>query len=114
MRITWTVLATEYTNVPGQDSDVLSVSWQCTCLHVASGQSASLEGATLLPPPDVATRVPFAKLTKRQVLGWCFALNVDRASIEAQLDAQVRLIVQPPVQRGLPPWKGPDANDIIT
>lgn len=46
--------------------------------------------------------VPYADLTKQQVLEWVWASGVDKHATEATLASQIAAQQNPPVQSGLP------------
>lgn len=46
--------------------------------------------------------VPYASLTEKQVLDWCFASGVDKAAVEQALADQIAAQKNPPAASGLP------------
>ena len=46
--------------------------------------------------------IPYASLTKETVLGWIWANGVDKAAVEASLDAQIELQKNPIKATGVP------------
>ena len=46
--------------------------------------------------------IPYADLTKETVLGWIWANGVDKAAIEASLEAQIELQKNPVTATGVP------------
>jgi hypothetical protein len=46
--------------------------------------------------------VPYASLTKETVLGWIWANGVDKAAVEASLEAQIELQKNPVTATGVP------------
>jgi hypothetical protein len=51
---------------------------------------------------DGTPTVPYASLTKETVLGWIWANGVDKAAVEASLEAQIAEQKAPKIARGLP------------
>lgn len=47
---------------------------------------------------------PYANLTQDQVLGWCWANGVDKASAEAAVAQQIQNQITPPVVSPALPW----------
>jgi len=46
--------------------------------------------------------IPYADLTKETVLGWIWANGVDKAAVEASLNAQIELQKNPVTATGVP------------
>jgi hypothetical protein len=46
--------------------------------------------------------IPYASLTKETVLGWIWANGVDKAAVEASLNAQIELQKNPVTATGVP------------
>jgi hypothetical protein len=46
--------------------------------------------------------IPYASLTKETVLGWIWANGVDKAAVEASLEAQIELQKNPVTATGVP------------
>ena len=46
--------------------------------------------------------IPYGSLTKETVLGWIWANGVDKAAVEASLEAQIAEQKAPKIARGLP------------
>ena len=51
---------------------------------------------------DGTPTVPYASLTKETVLGWIWANGVDKAAVEASLNAQIELQKNPVTATGVP------------
>jgi hypothetical protein len=51
---------------------------------------------------DSTATIPYADLTKETVLGWIWANGVDKAAVEASLDAQIELQKNPVTATGVP------------
>ena len=80
------------------DGFVTTAHWQATatdgnyCASVYSTCSWS----------DGTATIPYADLTKETVLGWIWANGVDKAAVEASLDAQIELQKNPVKAIGVP------------
>ena len=51
---------------------------------------------------DGTATIPYADLTKETVLGWIWANGVDKAAVEASLEAQIELKKNPVTATGVP------------
>jgi hypothetical protein len=51
---------------------------------------------------DGTATIPYASLTKETVLGWIWANGVNKAAIEASLEAQIELQKNPVTATGVP------------
>jgi hypothetical protein len=51
---------------------------------------------------DGTATIPYADLTKETVLGWIWANGVDKAAVEASLEAQIELKKNPVTAVGVP------------
>ena len=84
---------------------VLQVGWRVT--GTQDTYTATVYSTCTLPPADPASFTPYADLTQDQVLNWCWANGVDKASAEAAVQANIDnqrepKVIQPPL-----PWVTP-------
>jgi hypothetical protein len=93
--ITWNI-----SQLDRQTSDgfVTTAHWQANATD--GDYSASVIG-TCSWSEGTAT-IPYADLTKETVLGWIWANGVDKAAVEASLDAQIELQKNPVTAVGVP------------
>ena len=83
---------------------VITADWRC------NGSQESFSGtcygsASFAPPTGSFT--PYDQLTEAQVLNWCFANNVDKTSIEANVTQQIENQINPPIIAPPLPWLPP-------
>jgi hypothetical protein len=52
-----------------------------------------------------ATYIPYANLTKEDVLGWIWASGVDKDATEAAVQQQIDTAINPPVITPTLPWE---------
>lgn len=84
-------------NRQSADGLVFAVHWLCTAYDGA--RSVSSYG--LLPLTRGPSFVPYDKLTEARVLGWVRD-KLDTAAIEANLQAQLTELANPPTLTGVP------------
>ena len=105
METTWNINQMEcYPEYEGNADVVFTVHWSVTAAEDEySGYSYGSVGLTL--DPD-ATYVPFADLTKEQVVGWVHAALGEEqvAAYEASLAQQIADAKNPPVVSPALPW----------
>jgi hypothetical protein len=93
--ITWNI-----SQLDRQTSDgfVTTAHWQANATD--GDYSASVIGTCSWS--DGTATIPYAYLTKETVLGWIWANGVDKAAIEASLEAQIELQKNPVTATGVP------------
>jgi hypothetical protein len=89
----------------GTYSDVvITADWRCNGSQ--DQYSGTCYGSASFAPPSESF-TPYEDLTQDQVLGWCFANGVDQAAIEANVTAQIKNQINPPVIAPPLPWLPP-------
>ncbi len=94
----------------GQYTDVvITAGWRCTG-EQSSGSPAvvysntSYGSCSFPQPAEGGAFTPYASLTQEQVLGWCWANGVDKATTESGVQAQIDNQINPPVVQPPLPW----------
>jgi hypothetical protein len=80
------------------DGFVTTAHWQAT----ATDGNYSASAYSTCSWSDGTATIPYASLTKETVLGWIWANGVDKAAVEASLEAQIELKKNPVTAVGLP------------
>jgi len=80
------------------DGFVTTAHWQATA---TDGDYSASAYSTCSWSEGTAT-IPYADLTKETVLGWIWANGVDKAAVEASLEAQIELQKNPVTAVGVP------------
>jgi hypothetical protein len=80
------------------DGFVTTAHWQA---NATDGDYSASTYSTCSWSEGTAT-IPYADLTKEIVLGWILANGVDKADVEASLDAQIELQKNPVTATGVP------------
>jgi hypothetical protein len=95
MTIVWNI-----SQLDRQTSDgfVTTAHWQA---NATDGDYSASVYSTCSWSEGTAT-IPYADLTKETVLGWIWANGVDKAAVEASLDAQIELQKNPVTATGVP------------
>lgn len=102
MQATWAVVQMQCKQQEGQYQDVVKQAhWQCTGSE--SGLTASASGITPTGPVQEPF-TPYANLTEQQVLGWVWAAGVSQAAVEAAVQADLDLLINPPLVTLPCPW----------
>jgi hypothetical protein len=83
---------------------VITADWRCNGSQ--DQYSGTCYGSASFAPPSESF-TPYEDLTQDQVLGWCFANGVDQAAIEANVTAQIKNQINPPVIAPPLPWLPP-------
>jgi len=93
--ITWNI-----SQLDRQTSDgfVTTAHWQAN----ATDEDYSASIYSTCSWSDGTATIPYASLTKETVLGWIWANGVDKAALEASLDAQIELQKNPVTATGVP------------
>jgi hypothetical protein len=98
--IEWMQASTAVIN--GHSEVVLTAGWRCNV--VQDTYTGTVYGTCSFPQPETGgTFTPYASLTQKQVLAWCWANGVDKEATEAALAAQIDL-QKNPVQAAGVPW----------
>lgn len=98
----WIIESMQTKPVDGSNNDVVVTAfWRCNASQ--DTYSATAYGSASFPPPE-GDFTPYDQLTQAQVLGWCYENGVDKAQVEASLDAQIQQQVNPPVVTLPLPW----------
>jgi len=80
------------------DGFVTTAHWQA---NATDGEYSASAYSTCSWSEGTAT-IPYASLTKETVLGWIWANGVDKAAVEASLEAQIELQKNPVTTTGVP------------
>ena len=80
---------------------VITANWSCRGSDGAF--SAALTGCVSFAPPS-GDFTPYDQLTEAQVLGWCWANGVDKATTEASVEQQIVEQADAPVVSLPLPW----------
>ena len=103
----------EYPTTPDNLTDVVfQVNWRRNATEVVGEQTYFTDtfGALSVPAPEPADFIPYADLTEDDVIGWLDA-GLDVAAIDAGLQQQIDLLINP-TQVSLPlPWTTPPNNN---
>lgn len=92
----------------GLQDVVITAGWACNGTQVSSTDpettyNGSVYSTASFPQPE-GDFTPYADLTEEQVLGWCWANGVDKASAEAAVQQQIDNQINPPVVQPPLPW----------
>lgn len=102
-QFTWTV---EWLQCKPQEDGmanvVVTAGWRCT--GVFADTTGTVYSTCSFPMPEGGQFTPYADLTQDQVLGWCWANGVDKASAEAAVDQQIKDQIAPPIVQPPLPW----------
>lgn len=106
MTTVWTI--SQLNCVPqenGLTDVVVTAHWQCTSTQ--DEYSAQVYGTASFTLEQGAGFTPYADLTQDQVLGWCWSNGVDKDATEANVNAQIANLVNPPIVSPALPWAQP-------
>ena len=81
---------------------VIEVGW--SCVGTDGTYFASVPGLTRITFNDTSTYTPYSDLTEEQVLNWIYSSGVDEASVQAQINTQIDLQINPPIVILPLPW----------
>jgi len=104
--ITWVIEWMQTTPTTANPPEtVITAGWRCNGAQTANAvdYTSSVYSTASFPAPS-GTFTPYDQLTQEQVLGWCWANGVDKATTEAaiqtNIDSQINpTTIQPPL-----PW----------
>jgi hypothetical protein len=100
--INWIIKQLLVQKIEGSLSDVvITANW--SCLGSDGAFSSALTGCVSFAPPS-GDFTPYDQLTEAQVLGWCWANGVDKASVEAGVEQQIVEQANAPVVSLPLPW----------
>jgi len=89
----------------GQTDVVISCQWNCNATTGGDAPTtASNYGYANFDPPSTQDFTAYPDLTQDQILGWVWSAGVDKAAVEAGLDAQIEKILNPPSVILSNPW----------
>ena len=106
--ITWNISAMNcYPQAEGQTNVVFTVHWTCSGTQVQDGKTynGSVYSTCGVTYTAGSTYIPYAELTKEDVLGWIWASGVDKDAIEAAVQQQIDTAINPPVITPQLPWQ---------
>ena len=106
--ITWNISAMNcYPQAEGQTNVVFTVHWQCWGTQIQDGKtySGSVYSTCGVTYAAGSTYIPYANLTKEDVLGWIWASGVDKDATEAAVQQQIDTAINPPVIPPALPWE---------
>lgn len=92
---TWTI-----SNCDRRTSDgfINVAHWQCTGvdgdLYSSVANTCTFEDGTV--------NIPYADVTEQDVLDWCWANGVDKATVEASIDDRIQALKNPTEASGVP------------
>lgn len=105
--ITWLIEWMQCKPTEGSLTDVvITAGWRCN--GVQDAYSASNYGSASFPMPE-GSFTPYDQLTQEQVLGWVWASGLNKADVEAGVQAQIDGLINPPVVQLPLPWAAPAA-----
>ena len=104
--ITWNISALDCVPQAPEGADyVVTAHWQCN--GVDGNYSGSVYSTCGFAVVQGENFTPYADLTQDQVLGWCWANGVDKASSEAAVEQQIQNQINPPIVSPPLPWSNP-------
>jgi len=92
---TWAITQTDYLVA---DGFITTAHWTATAVDgdYTAGTYGTCSFAAATPS------IPYASVTMQEVLDWCWANGVDKATVEANLDAQIAALKNPVSATGTP------------
>ena len=106
--INWTISALNcYPASEGQTNVVFTVHWQCSGTQEIDGKTynGSVYSTCGVTYTSGSTYIPYANLTKEDVLGWIWASGVNKDATEAAVQQQIDTAINPPVITPTLPWE---------
>jgi hypothetical protein len=106
--ITWNISAMNcYPQAEGQTNVVFTVHWTCNGTQEQDGKTytGSVYATCGVTYAAGSTYIPYANLTKEDVLGWIWASGVDKDATEAAVQQQIDTAINPPVITPALPWE---------
>lgn len=86
----------------GYTDVVIEVAW--TCSGTNGTYYANIPGLTRVTFTGSSDFTPYSDLTEDQVLSWIWSSGVDQMSVQAQIDNQIELQINPPIVILPLPW----------
>lgn len=81
---------------------VVTANWRC---NGSQDQFAgTCYGSTSFTAPDPQAFKPYSDLTQDEVLQWVFDSGIDKAGVEANVQAQIENQINPPIITPMLPW----------
>ena len=106
--ITWVIEWMQCKPTEGSYIDVvITAGWRCNGAQTANGtdyNSTVYGTCSFSQPAEGGSFTPYANLTQDQVLGWCWANGVDKASAEAAVQSNIDLQINPVTIQPPLPW----------
>jgi len=95
MTTTWNIVQTDYLIA---DGFITTAHWRVDAVdeNYSAGAYGTCNFAAATPS------IPYASVTKQEVLNWCWANGVDKSAIEANLAEQIAELKNPVSAIGLP------------
>ena len=104
--ITWNISQLDCVPQAPEGADyVVTAHWQCN--GVDGNYSGSVYSTCGFAVVQGENFTPYNQLTQDQVLGWCWANGVDKASAEAAVEQQIQSQINPPIVSPPLPWSNP-------
>jgi hypothetical protein len=101
---TWSITLLETKQQEGQYTDVVvTASWYCVGVENGTGFTCNSAGSSTFTAPT-GSFTPYSQLTQDQVLGWCYSSGVNKAAVEAGIQAQITAAANPPIVNLPLPW----------
>lgn len=107
--INWTIdwMSASTQIIRGFQEVVITAGWRCTGTETANNQTYtnSVYGTCSFPEPaERDSFTPYSQLTQSQVVGWCWANGVNQTDIEASINNNINLQINPLVTQPPLPW----------
>tara|TARA_R110000764_G_scaffold87831_3_gene168756 strand:- start:5516 stop:5860 length:345 start_codon:yes stop_codon:yes gene_type:complete len=109
---TWLISNLDYTLHPTvSDGAVVTAHWHCNAMQTVEAvgdgddkhySSSSYGTSGFAPDPTADGYIALADLTEEDVLGWCWAGDVNRDAVQDALQAQIDLKITPVQATGVP------------
>ena len=87
------------------DGGITTAHWRVVAIQTLEGvefTASSYGTCGFTPDPESGDYTPYADVTETEVLGWCWANGVDQEAIEASLQANIDLQINPVIVSGVP------------
>lgn len=87
------------------DGGITTAHWRVTATQTVEDvefTASSYGTCGFTPDPESGDYTPYADVTEEEVLDWCWADGVDQEAIEASLQADINLQMNPVIVSGVP------------
>ena len=87
------------------DGGITTAHWRVTATQTVADvdyTATSYGTCSFTPDPESGDYTPYTDVTEAEVLGWCWADGVDQEAIEASLQANIDLQINPVSGSGTP------------